>query len=66
MNEYLKKVGIELRVARIRKGLSCREVGELCKLNPQTINKMENGADALISSYKRATDALGVSLKDIL
>lgn len=65
--EYFKKVGMEFKVARIRKGWTCKEVGESAKLGISTISKMENGTvDGKLSSYKRVADALGIHLKDIL
>ena len=64
--EYFKNVGIEFKVARIRKGLSCQEVSELAKLSMDTICRIENGTDGKLSTYKRVADALGVPLRDIL
>lgn len=65
--EYLKQIGMEFRVARIRKGWTCKEVGELTKLCIDTIGNIENGtADGRLSTYKRVADALGIPLKDIL
>lgn len=65
--EYLTKVGIEMKVARIRKGLSARQVGELTGLGKGTIAGLERGAhDTRILTYKRIADALGVEMKDFL
>lgn len=65
--EYLKQVGIEFKVARVRKGLSSQDVSDLSKICRETISQMENGTtDGKLSTYKRVADALGVPLKDIL
>lgn len=65
--DYLKTVGMEVRVARIRKGLSIREVAKLTGLCESSLNQLENGKhDVKILTYKRIADALGISIKDIL
>ncbi|MCG3165480.1 MAG: hypothetical protein POELPBGB_01243 [Bacteroidia bacterium] len=65
--EYLKLVGLEFRIAKIRKGLSTPELCKLTGLSKSCINMMENGkTDVKILTYKRVADALGIQLKDIL
>lgn len=65
--EYLQSVGIEMKVARIRKGLSSKEVAKLSGLHESTISELERGIkDAHILTYKRIADALKVDLKTFL
>lgn len=65
--EYLKLVGLEFRIARIRKGLKTPELSKMTGLSMSCINQMENGkADVKILTYKRIADALNIELKDIL
>lgn len=65
--EYLSKVGIEVKVARIRKGLSVKDVSKLTGICKATIGQLEIGKhDAKILTYKRVADALGVTMKDFL
>ena len=65
--DFLKGAGMELRVARIRKGLSSADVAQMTGLSASSIIAIENGKnDSKILSYKRIADSLGVSLKDIL
>jgi transcriptional regulator with XRE-family HTH domain len=65
--EFLKQVGLEIRVARIRKGLSANAVGEMTGLTGQTIWYIERGMkDTKILSYKRIADALQIDMKDFL
>ena len=65
--DYLKQVGMEIKVARIRKGISRNELAKLTGLNITIFSKVENGlADSHILTYKRIADALGTELKDIL
>lgn len=66
-NEFLREIGMEIRIARIRKRLTIEQVGKICGLHPKTIMEIENGkGDSHILTYKRITDALGVQLRDIL
>jgi len=65
--EFLKKVGIELKVARIRAGMTTAQVIKSTGLSKASINHIEGGkVDAHILSYKRICDAIGVDMKDIL
>lgn len=65
--EFLKRLGMEFKVARIRKGLTQKEVGDLTGLSYQTCGLIEAGnVDAKILSYKRIADALGISMKDFM
>ena len=65
--EFLKRLGIELKVERVRQELSQQELAKLCGLDAQTCGDIERGkADSKILSYKRMADALGVELKDFM
>ncbi len=41
--DFLKKVGMEVRIARIRKGSSIREVSKITGLCISAIGSIENG-----------------------
>jgi transcriptional regulator with XRE-family HTH domain len=65
--EFLKRLGIEIKVARIRQGISQEKVAQFANIDEQVVSKIERGAtDSHILTYKRVTDALGISLKDVL
>lgn len=65
--EYLTKVGIEIKVARIRKGMSTKDICQVTGLNDNTLNYIERGKkDAHILTYKRICNALGMEMKDFL
>ena len=65
--EYLKKVGLEFKVARVRQGLKLIHLTEKTGLGTNVISNLENGhRDAHILTYKRIADALGMDMKDFL
>jgi transcriptional regulator with XRE-family HTH domain len=65
--DYLKKIGIEFKVARIRKGMSRTEIVKVTGLSLKVVMSLENGkSESKLLTYKRVADALGVSMKDIL
>ena len=65
--EFLKFIGTEFKVARIRKSLTLAELAKLCGLDAQTCGDIERGkVDGKILSYKRIADALGISMKDFI
>ena len=65
--EFLKNVGMEIKVARIRKGLSVPELCDITKLSKSCIWNIENGnTDTKILSYKRIADALQIEVKNFL
>jgi transcriptional regulator with XRE-family HTH domain len=65
--EFLKSIGMELRIARIRKNMSQGQVSKIAGLHVMTISEIETGkSDGHILNYKRIADALGVALKHIL
>lgn len=66
-NEFLKHLGTELKIARIRRDLTQAEVGKLCGMITETIGAMEAGQkDSHILSYKRVADALDIDFKTLL
>ena len=63
--EFLKKMGIEVRVARLRKDLTIKEVSKLSGLGLNCIVDTENGhRNTGIIVLKRIADTLGVSVAD--
>lgn len=65
--EYLKHIGMELRIARIRKGYTQSYVASKTGFEENVISYVELGKrDAAILTYKRIADALGIEMKDIL
>jgi predicted transcriptional regulator len=62
--EFLQAVGMEIRVARIRKRLSIPQLSKLTGLSIACIGQIENGqVDARILSYKRIAEALEMDVK---
>ena len=65
--EFLRNVGMEMKVARIRKGISIKEVSETTGLSISSIWNIENGKrDAQILSYFRIATALQTEIKNFL
>lgn len=65
--EFLQKVGMEFRIARIRKGLIINDISKMTGLSREAISKIENGkTDTKILSYKRMADALEIEMKNFL
>ena len=65
--EYLQQIGMEIKVARIRKGLTTKDVIKLTGLSKAGYSMIERGKlDTRILSYKRIADALGVDMKQFV
>ncbi|MBI3501986.1 MAG: hypothetical protein HY063_09340 [Bacteroidetes bacterium] len=65
--EFLEKLGMEIKVSRIRKGLQRKDVSKITGLCYLTIQEIENGkSDGKILSYKRIADAIEIELKNFL
>ena len=65
--EYLKHVGMEIRIARVRQSLTQEQLGMKCGYLKTTISEIELGKrDSAILTYKRIVDALGMNMKDFL
>lgn len=62
--EYLKEVGMNVKVERIRQRLTQTSLAELTGLNIRTIHVLESGTDgARLETLKRVADALGKPVK---
>lgn len=65
--EFLKHIGMELRVARVRRNMTSPKLAKITGISVSAIIKIENGqSDVRILTLKRLAEALGVSLKDVL
>jgi transcriptional regulator with XRE-family HTH domain len=65
--EFLKHLGMELKIARIRKGITMSELNKLTGISIDCFSDIENGkTDSHILTYKRIADSLGVNLKDFI
>lgn len=65
--EFLKQVGMEIKIARIRKGLSRKKLAKLTGMSEAGILLIEKGVlDSKILSYKRIADALVKDVKEFL
>jgi transcriptional regulator with XRE-family HTH domain len=63
--EYLKKVGIEIKVARIRKELTHKQLAKLTGMNESTFSLIEAGNnDVKLLTLKRIADALTMPITD--
>jgi transcriptional regulator with XRE-family HTH domain len=65
--EFLKHIGIEFKIARVRKNLSRPELAKLTNLSISAVQAVELGkSDSHILTYKRLFDALGMDMKVFL
>lgn len=65
--EYLQTVGMEFKVARIRKGLTTRQLEDQTGLSRATVESIEAGKrDSGLLIYRRIAIALGIELKNLL
>lgn len=65
--EFLEAIGIEIKVARVRKKMTIQQVAHITKLTVGSISLIEMGKkDSHILTYKRITDALEIDLKSLL
>ena len=65
--DYLKQIGMEFRIARMRKTVSVKEIAKLTGLSLGCIGKLERGdSDVKILTYKRFADALGMGMREFL
>lgn len=65
--EFLEKIGLEIKVSRIRKGLTVKQIAKSTGLSLNTIWHIERGTkDGHIISYKRIADALEMDMKNIM
>jgi transcriptional regulator with XRE-family HTH domain len=65
--EFLKRLGMEIKVERIRKGLSQLQLAELSNMAVGAIGEIERGVvDGRILAYKRISDALGKGIEELM
>jgi transcriptional regulator with XRE-family HTH domain len=65
--EFLTHVGIEFKVARVRKNLSRPQLSEKTGVSVAAIEAVENGKkDCHILTYKRLYDALQMDMKTLI
>lgn len=65
--DYLRKIGLEIKIARIRQNMTQTDLANKTGLAQVTICEIEMGkGNSRILSYKRIAEALGVELKDVL
>lgn len=65
--EFLSNVGMEFKVARIRKKKSIPQLAKETGLSEAAIGSLENGKyDSRILTYKRLFDALEMDLAKLL
>jgi DNA-binding XRE family transcriptional regulator len=65
--EFLTHIGMEFKVARVRKNLTRPELSKLTGLSNNAIKSVEDGKqDCHILTYKRLFDALGMDFKVFL
>ncbi len=65
--EFLKFVGTEFKIARMRKRITLEELAKLTGLSEAACGNVERGKhDGRILTYKRIAEALGVSMKDFV
>lgn len=65
--DYLRKIGLEIKIARIRQNMTQTDLPDKTGLAQVTICEIEMGkGNSHILSYKRLAEALGVELKDVL
>lgn len=65
--DYLKQIGLELRIARMRKALKQDDVVRMTGITMGALSRLEQGkANGKILNYRRIAEALGISLKEIV
>lgn len=63
--EFLQRLGTEIKVARIRKGMIQSEIAKLANIGHLVVSNIETGkTDSRISTYKRIAEALEVNVQD--
>lgn len=60
---YREEIGSELQTLRVQKGLTVRELGEMCDMQHSSIVKIENGRyNVSVDILGKVADALGYRL----
>ncbi len=66
-DEFLDALGARVKAARLRKGLTQKELSTMIGASPSWIHLLEDGQqNAMIHSLRRTADALGVSVHSLL
>ncbi len=65
--EYLQKIGLEIKIARIRNKMTAEQLAERCGLGRDSISNIETGkANSHILTYKKIAEVLEIEVKDIV
>ena len=65
--EWLRAVGMRVRLARVEARLSEEQLGELCGVGRVTVGSIERGDHpGAVTSFRRLADALDVSIGELL
>lgn len=60
---YREEIGAELQTIRVQKGLTVRELGEICGMQHSSIVKIENGKyNVSVDILGKVAEALGMRL----
>lgn len=66
-DEFLDGLGERVKAARLKRGLTQKELSTMIGASPSWIHLLEDGQqNAMIHSLRRTADALGVSLHSLL
>lgn len=64
--EFLQRIGMEMKIARVRKNLSIADISEITGLTNGAVSSIENGkTDSKMLTYKRIADALEIEMNQI-
>ena len=65
--EFLQRIGLELRLARIRCNLSGHELAALCGLGGRAVYRIENGQNNLhVLTLVRMCETLGIQISSVI
>lgn len=66
-NQFLVEVGNKVREVRMSKGVTVRQLGELCKIDYAHLSRFENGTIGVrLVTLKLIADKLDADIKDFL
>jgi transcriptional regulator with XRE-family HTH domain len=65
--EFLFELGINIKVARMRKRINTMELADLCKMNKTSINDIELGkVSTRITTLRKIAAATDIDIKSLL
>lgn len=65
--EFLRDLGVEIRIGRFRRGLSQDELAKMAEAGASTLGAIERGKHNFrVLTLKRLAEALGKDIKDLL